>query len=102
MTKFSRPRSWIEHRLADELEIEGESYVVELVARRGTGVAGFRVTVVFMPLQPGRGEVEAPLEGAKTEAEIHQRVRELAGAQERLLALFHQAAGGGTGEGTAR
>ena len=97
MTKFSRPRSWIEHRLADELEIEGESYVVELVARRGTGVSGFRVTVVFMPLTAGRSEVAVELEGAKSEAEIHQRVRELAGASERLEALFRQATGGGAG-----
>ncbi len=97
MTKFSRPRSWIEHRLADELEIGGESYVVELVARRGTGVSGFRVTVVFMPLSGGRSEVEATLEPAKSEAEIHQRVRELQGERERLLALFQQASGGGAG-----
>jgi len=97
MTKFSRPRSWIEHRLADELEIEGESYVVELVARRGTGVSGFRVTVVFMPLAAGRSEVEATLEQAKSEAEIHQRVRELAGERERLVSLFHEAAAGGPG-----
>ncbi len=95
MTKFSRPRSWIEHRLADELEIEGESYVVELVARRGTGITGFRVTVVFMPLSAGRSEVEAALAPARTEAEIHQRVRELAGQRERLLTLFEQAGGGG-------
>ena len=67
------------------------------MARRGTGVSGFRVTVVFMPLAAGRNEVEATLEPAKSEAEIHQRVRELLGERERLIALFHEAGGGGAG-----
>jgi len=95
MTKFSRPRSWVEHRLADELEIDGARYVVELVARRGTGSAGFRVTVVFMPLGEGRGEVEAALPPATTTADIHQQVRELSGNRERLVALFRGGPGAG-------
>ncbi len=95
MTKFSRPRSWVEHRLADELEIDGVPYVVELVARKGTGSAGYRVTVVYMPLRPGVGEVEAALPPATTTTDIHQQVRELTGNTERLLQLFRGAAGGG-------
>ncbi len=99
MTKFSRPRSWVEHRLADELAIEGASYVVELVARRGTASAGYRVTVVFMPLGAGREEVQAELAPAATTTDVHQRVRELAGNEERLRALFHGSAGGAGGQG---
>ncbi len=101
MTKFSRPRSWVEHRLADELEIEGASYVVELVARRGTASAGYRVTVVFMPLGSGRDEVQAELPPAATTTDIHQRVRELTGNEERLRALFHASAGGAGAQGSA-
>jgi hypothetical protein len=88
MTKFSRPRSWVEHRLADELAIEGASYVVDLVARRGTGSAGFRVTAVFMPLAAGGREVEVELPPAASTTEVHQQVRELSGNGERLAALF--------------
>ncbi len=99
MTKFSRPRSWVEHRLADELEIDGVAYVVELVARRGTGSAGYRVTVVYMPLRPGAGEVEAELPPATTTTDIHQQVRELAGNEERLRALFRASVGAGGADG---
>ena len=99
MTKFSRPRSWVEHRLADELEIDGATYVAELVARRGTASAGYRVTVVFMPLGAGRGEVQAELPPATTTTDIHQQVRELAGNEERLRALFRASAGAGGADG---
>ncbi len=107
MTKFSRPRSWVEHRLADELAIAGAAYVVELVARRGTGSAGYRVTVVFMPLGESGREVEVELPPAATTTAIHQQVRELSGNVQRLVALFRgeadpgaggqQAGGGGAG-----
>ncbi len=94
MTKFSRPRSWVEHRLADELEVDGGRYVVELVGRRGTTSAGYRVTVVFMPLGAGAGEVQVELPpAATTTAEVHGHVRALTGADERLRALFAEAAG---------
>ena len=92
MTKFSRPRSWVDHRLADELEIDGAAYTVELVARRGAAAGPFRVTVVFMPHEPaGRREVEVELPAAATTADIHQQVRELTGATERLVALYRAA-----------
>ncbi len=93
MTRFSRPRSWVEHRLADELEIGGATYTVDLVARRGTGSAGFRVTVVFIPHAAGAREVEASLGQATTTAEVHGHVRALTGADERLRALFAEATG---------
>ncbi len=101
MTKFSRPRSWVEHRLADELEIDGASYVVELVARRGTASAGYRVTVVFMPLAAGLSEVQAERPPATTTTEIHQQVRELTGNDERLRALFRASARGAGGTETS-
>ncbi len=93
MSKFSRPRSWVEHRLADALEIDGAAYTVELVARRSTGTAGFRMTVVFLPheREGGLGDVEAELGTATTTTDVHQRVRELSGATERLRALFREA-----------
>lgn len=92
MTKFSRPRSWVDHRLADSLEVDGRAYTVDLVARRGTGAPGYRVTVVFLPHGEGE-EVQAELPTAATTAEIHGRVRELAGNVERLTSLFREARG---------
>ncbi len=92
MTKFSRPRSWVEHRLADELVVDDVAYTVDLVARRGTGAAGYRVTAVFMPHDSrAANEVEAELPPAGTTTEIHQQVRELAGQSERLTALLREA-----------
>lgn len=92
MTKFSRPRSWVEHRLADELVVDGIAYTVDLVARRGTGAAGFRVTAVFMPHDPARGsEIEVALPAASTTADIHQQVRDLTGQSERLANLLREA-----------
>lgn len=90
MTKFSRPRSWVDHRLSDALEVEGRAYRVDLVARKGTGTQGYRVTVVFLPHGEG-AEVQAELPPATTTADIHGRVRELAGNRERLEALYREA-----------
>lgn len=90
MSKFSRPRSWVDHRLADSLAVDGNEYVVELVARRGTGVQGFRSTVVFMPRTAG-DEVQIELPPASSTADVHAQVRELAGNTERLTELFRGA-----------
>lgn len=92
MTKFSRPRSWVEHRLADRLEVDGLALTADLVARRGTAAPGYRVTVVYTPHDAsGSGEVEAVLPPATTTAEIHQRVRDLTGDPDRLVALYREA-----------
>ncbi len=91
MTKFSRPRSWVEHRLADELLVDGVAYTVDLVARRGTGATGYRVTTVFIPHESGASTVEAELPPATTTTDIHQQVRDLAGQTERLTALLREA-----------
>lgn len=96
MTKFSRPRSWVDHRLADALELDGAAYTVELVARKGTGTSGFRVTVVFMPHERGGApqDVEVELPAAATTVDVQQRVRELTGNDAALAELFHRASGG--------
>ncbi len=92
MSKFSRPKSWIEHRLADALMVDGVEYRADLVARRGTGVQGFRVSAVFLPRGEGR-EVEASLPNAASTAEVHGLVRELSADPARLEALYREAAG---------
>lgn len=91
MTKFSRPRSWVDHRLADGLEIDGRLYTVELVARRGTGASGFRVTVVFMPHdREAAADVEVELGTVATSADVAQRAKDLQGDPGRIVELFRQ------------
>lgn len=89
---LSRSSSWKEHRLANRLEIDGTEHAVDLVARKATGVAGWKVTVVYLPRDGGR-EVKAELPNAASTAEVRRLVTELEGADERLREIFRGAAG---------
>jgi hypothetical protein len=91
MSKISRGRSWIEERLADRRVIDGDEYTVDLVARRSTGVQGFRVTIVYLPREPGAAEVQVELPNATSTADVHRRVQELLGAPDRIDQLFREA-----------
>ncbi len=91
MSKFARGASaWKEHRLADRLELDGAIYTVQLIARRGTGVQGYRVTVHFIPDNSG-AEVQAELPNAASTADVHRLTRELESDPARLAALYHEA-----------
>ena len=92
MSKFAKGKSWIEHRLADALDVGGAPYSVNLVARKGTGVQGFRVTLVFIPHAGGSG-VDVELPNAATTADVHRVSRELADRPEELIRLGLEAAG---------
>jgi hypothetical protein len=89
---LSRSSSWKEHRLANRLEMDGSEHTVDLVARKATGVAGWKVTVVYLPRDGGR-EVKAELPNAASTAEVRRLVTELEGADERLREIFRGAAG---------
>jgi len=90
---LSRSSSWKEHRLADRLECDGVEYSVDLVARKATGVEGWKVTVVFLPREEGE-EVKADLPNASSTAEVRRVVSELEGAEERLREICRAAGGG--------
>jgi hypothetical protein len=91
MSKFSRgTNAWKEHRLADRMEIEGRGYTVQLVARRGTGVQGYRVTVHFIPHEAG-DEVQAELPNAASTSDVHRAARELEADPTRLESLYREA-----------
>jgi hypothetical protein len=77
---MSRSSSWKEHRLADRLEIDGAAFSVDLVARKATGVEGWKVTLVYLPRDAG-DEVKADLPNAASTAEVRRLVRELEGAE---------------------
>jgi hypothetical protein len=90
MSKFAKGKSWIEHRLAGDVEVGGSHYTANLVARKGTGFQGFRVTVVFIPHEGGPAvEVEQP--GAASTADVHRASRELAEDPARLASLGREA-----------
>lgn len=90
---MSRSSSWKEHRLANRLACEGAEYSVDLVARKATGVEGWKVTVVFLPRETGT-EVKAELPNAASTAEVRQRVQALEGADDKLRELFRAASSG--------
>lgn len=86
---LSRSSSWKEHRLANRLEVDGAEYSVDLVARKATGVEGWKVTVVFLPRASGGEEVKADLPNASSTAEVRRLVTELEGNETRLREIFH-------------
>jgi hypothetical protein len=90
---LSRSSSWKEHRLANRLECDGTEYSVDLVARKATGVEGWKVTVVYLPRGEG-AEIKVDLPNAASTAEVRRLVTELEGADERLRGLCRQGAGG--------
>ena len=87
---LSRSSSWKEHRLANRLEVDGAEYSVDLVARKATGVEGWKVTVVFLPRDSG-SEVKLDLPNAASTAEVRRTVTELEGAEARLREMCRQA-----------
>ena len=89
MSKFAKGKSWIEHRLDSDLQVDDRKYTVNLLARKGTGVQGFRVTVVYLP-HDGGDTVETDLPNAASTADVHRITRELTGDSERLAALCRE------------
>jgi hypothetical protein len=86
---LSRSSSWKEHRLANRLEVDGLEYSVDLVARKATGVEGWKMTVVFLPREAG-DEVKVELPNAASTADVRRAVTELEGADERLREMCRQ------------
>jgi len=86
---LSRSSSWKEHRLANRLEVDGVEYSVDLVARKATGVEGWKMTVVYLPRQAG-DEVKVELPNAASTADVRRTVTELEGADDRLREMCRQ------------
>jgi hypothetical protein len=83
---MSRSSSWKEHRLANRLECGGVEYSVDLVARKATGIEGWKMTLVYLPRESG-SEVKVELPNAASTADVRRTVRELEGADDRLREL---------------
>ncbi len=89
---MSRSSSWKEHRLANRLECGGVEYSVDLVARKATGVEGWKMTLVYLPRGAGN-EVKIDLPNAASTADVRRVVRELEGAEARLRSLLEEQGG---------
>jgi hypothetical protein len=87
MSKFAKGKSWIENRLTSDLELDGRHWTVNLLARKGTGVQGFRMTVIYIP-HDGGSDVEVDLPNAATTADVHRVTRELTDEPRRLQEMF--------------
>lgn len=85
MARYRR-RDAVEHRLADELEVDGRRYTVDLVAKRATGVEGYRTTVSFASLEGGES-LFAELDPTDSREEATRIAEELRADPERLRAL---------------
>lgn len=84
---MSRSSSWKEHRLANRLECDGVEYTVDLVARKATGVEGWKMTLVFLP-RDSTVETKIELPNAASTADVRRAVKEMEGAEDRLRDLF--------------
>jgi hypothetical protein len=91
MSKFAKGKSWIEQRLADDLEVGGVKYQVNLVARKGTGVQGYRVSLDYIRHDTA-ATTSVDLPNAASTADVHATQRELLDNRARLVDLFPTAA----------
>lgn len=87
---MSRSSSWKEHRLTNRLECDGVEYSVDLVARKATGVEGWKVTLVYLPREQGN-EVTVELPNAASTAEVRHLVQQYEGAEDELRARCREA-----------
>lgn len=84
---MSRSSSWKEHRVATRLRAGAAEYSVDLLARKATGVEGWKVTLVYLPREGG-GSVEIDLPNAASTAEVRRLVKEYEGAEDQLRTLL--------------
>ena len=75
------------------MTLNGRDYTVQLIARRGTGFQGYRVTLHFLPHAEG-DEVQAELPGAASTANVHRAARELTEDSARVEQLFQSQGNG--------
>lgn len=77
VSKFSRGASaWKEYRIADAVTLNGVTYIAQMVARRGTGFHGYRVTLHLIPHDGGE-EKQIELDNASSTADVNRVSREL-------------------------
>lgn len=77
----------IERRLLETLEAEGGDYMVDLIAKKATGVEGYRMTLSFIDRE-GSDSRFVRLDPADDREEVERRAGELGDDPDRLRALL--------------
>lgn len=91
MARYRR-RDAIETRLAEDLAANGRAFTADLIAKRATGVAGYRVTLAFFEVD-GPRNVIVDLSPAQSREEVAERARTLSGDVEGLLSMLRKGLG---------
>lgn len=84
----------IEVPVADGLEVGGERYSVDLIAKRATGVEGFRCTLSFIA-ESGGDNAFVDLEPAGSRREARRTGEELREDPDRVRSLLREELAGG-------
>lgn len=84
-----RKRDQIEVSVADGLEVDGERYSVDLIAKRATGVDGYRCTLSFVA-EGGGENAFVDLEPASGRSEARRRGEGLREDPDRLRRLLRE------------
>lgn len=71
----------------DDLKVGGRRYTVELIAKKATGVEGYRMTLSYLETD-GSDSAFVQLDPAATQDEVEARARELAEDPDRLRDLL--------------
>lgn len=91
MARYRR-KDQIEVPVAEELEVDGSTYSVDLIAKRATGVDGFRCTLSFIAEEDGANAF-VDLEPAAGRREARERGEELRDEPEKLRDLLRSELG---------
>lgn len=97
MARYRR-RDALEERLAEALDVDGRTFTVDLIAKRATGVQGYRTTLAFLERE-GAGSFFVDLEPAESKEEAGRRAEELAADPVRLRRLLEGELGEGGEDG---
>lgn len=102
MARYRR-RDAIETRLSDRLEAEGRAFTADLIAKRATGVEGYRTTLAFLEIEDSTS-LFVELEPANSRDEVQRRAESLREDVDRLRALLAKrlSSEGDAEEGTSR
>lgn len=79
----------IEQRLSDALEVGGSEFSVDLIAKKATGVEGYRMTLSYIATDGAESRF-VRLEPADSRQAAEQRGDELADRPHRLRALLEE------------
>ena len=91
---MARYRRGVQHeiRVADDLEAGGTSWTVDLIAKKATGVEGYRLTLSFIEVE-GSGAEFVALDPVDTRPEVEELAEALSADPDRIREILASAGG---------